>query len=166
MVDLQAITYRFGCIVLTDHNGFTAVIADAFSFGRIDCNVIGSAALSADAAAGHAAFDHSIINLNGNYMVDTNASCIQSLCLGQGAGHPVQDKAILAIRLCGPLGHQVHHQIIGDQLAFFHALFHLLAQITAIRHGLSEHVARGNGRDIQVLHQQFSLSTLAGAGRA
>ena len=31
---------------------------------------------------------------------------------------------------------------------------------------VAERVARGNGRNAQVLHQQISLCTLAGAGRA
>ena len=99
VVDLQTLTNRFRCIVLTDHNRFTAVITDAFLLRRIDCYVIGGAALGADSPTGHTTFDHSIINLNGNHMVDLHALCIQSLRLGQGAGHPVQDKAIFLYRL-------------------------------------------------------------------
>ena len=41
-----------------------------------------------------------------------------------------------------------------------------MPQSRAICHGLSEHIARRNRRNIQVLHQQLSLGTLTGAGRA
>ena len=90
--------HRFHCIIFPDDQRCAAGIANALGFGWIGDHVIAGAAFAADPPAGHSALDHAVINLDRNHMVDPYPSCFQGFCLGQCAGHTVQNETVFAIR--------------------------------------------------------------------
>ena len=99
-------------------------------------------------------------------MVDFHALVLQSLSLGQRAGHAVQDEAVLAVGLGHPVRDDAEDQLVGDQIARIHVFLCFSAQLSAIRNGLAEHVPGRNGGDRELADKQLSLSPLSGAGRA
>ena len=128
--------------------------------------MVGGAAAGADPAAAHALHDLLIGDLDGDHGVEGDARLLQSLGLGDRAGHAVQDEAGLAVVLGQALGDDADDHLVGDQLAGVHVLLGLQAHRRAVLHGGPEDVASGDGGDVQLLVQDLSLGALAGARRA
>ena len=126
----------------------------------------GGAAAGADPAAAEAAHDDLVGSLDGDHMIEADARLLQSFGLGDGAGHPVQNIALGAVGFCHPLHHDADDDLVGDQLARVHIGLSLLAHLSALLDGGTEHISRGDGRDIKLLTDDGRLGAFAGPRRA
>ena len=102
--------------------------------------MVACTALGADPTTGHTAFDHSVINLNGNNVVNSDTLCFQGLSLGQRAGHAVQDETVRTVGLGHPVSDDAENQLVGNQGAFVHILFCLFTKLRTIGDCLTEHI--------------------------
>ena len=105
-------------------------------------------------------------NLNVQHAVELNTGLLQGLGLGDGAGHPVQDVALLAVRLGQALGDDADDHLVRDQLARVHVASGLESHGRAVFHGSPQDVACGNGGHVQPLAKDGGLGPLTGAGGA
>ena len=128
--------------------------------------MVGGAAGGADPAACHALHDLLVGDFDGDHSVEGDARLLQGLCLGNGAGHPVEDEAVLAVCLGQTLGDHPDDHLIGDQLAGIHIRLGLQANGSPVFHRSSENVAGGDGGNAQFLIQDLSLGAFPGARRA
>ena len=99
-------------------------------------------------------------------MVDLHAPVFQSFRLGQGAGHPVQDKAPGAVGAGHPFRDDPKNEIVGNQVALVHVFLCFFAQGSTIGNGLPEHIPGRNGGDGELFNKQLRLCPLSSAGRA
>ena len=166
MIDLKAVLDRLRFIIVTLNQLAAAAVAHAGHLGRHSHQMVAGSAVLADAAAAHALHDRLIGDLNGDYVVKPDPGLLQRLSLSDGAGHAVQDIAVLAVILVQPVMDDADDDLIGDQLAGLHVGFRLLAGGGAVFHGGPEDVASGDCGDIQHFAQALSLCALAGAGGA
>ena len=126
----------------------------------------GRAAGGADPTAAHALHNLLIGNFQGDHGVKGDARLFQGLGLGNGAGHPVQDKAVLAVRFRQAFGDHPDDNFIGHQLAGIHICLGLQANGSPVFHRSPENVAGGDGGNVELLIQNLSLGAFAGARRA
>jgi len=166
MVGSQTILHGLRLVILADGQLFAADIADAFLLGGVGNDVVGSAAGQAGAPAGHALFYFLIADFQGNHMVKVDACCFQGFRLSDGAGHAVQDVAVLAVRLLKPFGDDADDDFVRNQLAGIHILLGLQTYGGAVLDGGPQDVAGGDGRNVQLFADDLSLRALAGAGSA
>ena len=124
--------------------------------------MIAGAAALADAPAAHTGDDLLIGNLDGDHGVEADTGLLEGLGLGDRAGHAVQNVAVRAVRLLQALVDDADDDLIGHQLTGVHILLGLEARRSPILHGSTQNVASGDGRNIQLLLQNFGLSAFAG----
>ena len=99
-------------------------------------------------------------------MVKVDACCFQGFRLSDGAGHAVQDVAVLAVRLLKPFGDDADDDFVRNQLAGIHILLGLQTYGGAVLDGGPQDVAGGDGRNVQLFADDLSLCAFAGAGSA
>ena len=122
--------------------------------------------MAANAPSAHALLDLLVGNLDGQHPVKGDAGLVQGFRLTQGPGHAVQDIAPGAVRLGHPLGHDADDHLVGDQLTRVHIGLGLQAHGGAVLDGGPEHIAGGDGGDVQLFAQNFSLGAFPGSGGA
>ena len=128
--------------------------------------MVRGAALAAHPAAAHAVLDLLIADLNGDHPVEGNPRLGEGLGLADGAGHPVQNEAALAVRLPDALFHHADDHIIGDQLARVHIALGLQTHRSSLLNGGTEHVAGGDSGDSQLCAEDLRLGAFSRAGGA
>ena len=127
--------------------------------------VAGAAAL-ADTAAAHPLDDLLIRDLDGHHGVESDTCLLQRLGLGDGAGHPVQNVAIGAVRLLQTLADDADDDLIGHQLACVHVLLGLQAGGSSVLHSCTQDITGRDGGNTQRLLDNVRLCALAGTRSA
>ena len=120
----------------------------------------------ADTASAHTIYDLIVGDLQGDDGVKGDPCLFQSLGLRNGAGHAVQDKALLAVCLGQTLGDHADDHFIGDQLAGVHILLGLQTHGGAVLHGGPQDVAGGNGGNVELFTKDLCLGAFASTRRA
>ena len=166
MIDLEALTDRLRRIILALDQLAAAAVADALHPGGDEVHVVAGAAGAAHAPPAHAAEDLLLADLDGDDGVKDDARLLQGLGLGDGAGHPVQDIAVLAVVLGQALVHDADDDLIGHQSAGVDIRLGLQAGGRAVLDGGAENIAGGDGGDAQLPAEDLRLGTLPGAGSA
>ena len=85
---------------------------------------------------------------------------VQRLGLRYGARKPVQDEAVLGVRLTEPLRDHGNDQLVRDELALIHVFLGLLAELGAVLDVGSQHVSGGDERKPEVDTQPVGLRSL------
>ena len=152
-----------GLVVLALLERLAALVAHALLLRGGRHHMVGGPAVDAGPAAGHSPLNLLVGDLNGDHRIELDTGLLQGLSLGDGAGHPVQDIALLAVGLGQPLGDDADDDVVRDQLAGVHILLGLQAHGGAVGHGGAEDVAGGNGGDVQLLADDLRLSAFTGA---
>ena len=147
MIDRQTVADRCGVIILTLLQRAAAHVAHAFLFGRDVDDVVACAAALAHTPAAHTSHDLLVGDLDGDDGVEPDTCFLQSLSLGDGAGHAVQDVAIRAVGLLQTLVDDADDDLIGDELAGVHVRLGLKAGGRTVLDGGAQDIAGGNGGD-------------------
>ena len=103
MINLQPVTDRLGVIILALHELAAAHIAHALRFRGNVHDVVAGAAVLAHTPAAHPSNDLLVRDLDGHHCIEADTGLLHGLRLGDGAGHPVQDIAVLAVSLMDPV---------------------------------------------------------------
>ena len=126
----------------------------------------GLTAFLAGPAAGHS-LDYDLVgDLKGDRAVDVDARGLQSLGLGDGAGHTVEDIPVDAVGLSKALVYDADDNIVGNEPAAVHICLSLKPDGSAVFHGRPKDVSGGNGGDREHFAQDLCLSTFTCAGGA
>ena len=166
MIDRQTILDRLRVIILALLQRAAAHIADALFFrGDID-DVIAGAAAFADTPSAHAGDDLLIGDLDGDHGVESDTCLLQSLGLGDGAGHAVQNVAVGTVRLLQTLVDDADDDLIGHQLTGIHILLGLQPGGRTVLHSRPQDIAGGDGGDVQLLLDDVCLRALTGTRSA
>ena len=91
---------------------------------------------------------------------------IQRFRLSDGAREAIQNIAMLAIRLGQTFLDHGNDHLIGNQLALVNIALGVQTRGGLLADCTAEHIAGGNLRDAQLLHQSLRVRALAGAGGA
>ncbi|BBG29918.1 acyl desaturase [Zymobacter palmae] len=166
VVDLQTITYGIWQVIFALDQQLARCVILAFFFRRIVDDVIGTAGAFMNATARQTLDDLVIFNSDFDNVVDLDTSILQRISLRNVARETVEQEAVDAVRMRNAFLNQCDDQIIGDQLPFGHDLFYLTAQLGTRLDRSTQHVARGNLRNVIVLADELSLSAFACARSA
>lgn len=128
VIDLQSVTDHLRLIVRPGFQLAAARVAHTLHLGGQVLHMEGRAAGGADPTAAHTLHNLLIGNFQGDHGVKGDAHLFQGLGLGNGAGHPVQDKAVLAVRFRQAFGDHPDDNFIGHQLAGIHIRLGLQAK--------------------------------------
>ena len=127
--------------------------------------MVGAAALGAHTAAGQAVDDDIVGRINIERHIDMG-NLIQRFRLSDGAREAIQNIAMLAIRLGQTFLDHGNDHLIGNQLALVNIALGVQTRGGLLADCTAEHIAGGNLRDAQLLHQSLRMRALAGAGGA
>ena len=166
MIDLEPRLDGLGGIIFPLDQLTAALVAHALLLGGHSYHVVAGPAGFADTAAAHPLHDGLVRDLNRDHVVKCDPGLFQGRGLGDGAGHPVQDIAVLAVILCQPLRDDADDDVVRHQLAGVHIGLGLQAGGRAVLDSRPEDVACGNGGNAQFSAQDFCLCSLTGAGGA
>ena len=120
--------------------------------------------LAADAAAGHARFDHLVGDLNGHDCVKMDAGRFERLGLRDRAGDSIEDEAVRTIRAGDPFADDADDDIVRNELASVHEALGLQASLGSVFDRFAKNVAGGNGGDVQLLADDLRLCAFSGTG--
>jgi hypothetical protein len=90
---------------------------------------------------------------------------VQRFGLTFGAGKPVEDEAVLGVRLGHPLPEHLDGDLVGDVLPGLHYRVDPPAELGPARHVITEHVAGGDVGDAETLGDTGGLGPFACPGR-
>ena len=85
---------------------------------------------------------------------------VERLRLIDRARKPVQDEAVLGVRLTEPLRDHGNDQLVRDELALIHVFLGLLAELGAVLDVGSQHVSGGDERKPKVDSEPIGLRSL------
>ena len=86
----------------------------------------------------------------------------QGICLLDRAREAIEDESLLAIVFRETLAHDADRDGIRYKLACVHARFRLLAELRSLFDRCTEHIARGDVRDIEGFDELSRLRALTG----
>ena len=133
-------------------------------------DMVGCTARRTRAPASHSADDILIRHLHVyrviNFISQLIKRLLQHLCLWNRPGESVQHIAVLTVILCYPVKENTHRQFIRHQKPLIHVLLRFHAKLCPVLDVQTEHVARGNMRNLIVLGNHLRLCSFSGAGCA
>ena len=166
MVHLETRLDGLGGIVFPLDQFAAAVVAHAGRLGGHSYQMVAGPAGLTDTASAHALHNGLVRDFDGNHVIKGDSRLLHGFCLGDGAGHPVQNIAVPAILLRQTLGDDTDDHFIRHQLAGIHIGLGLEPGGRAILDGSPKDVSGGDGRNVQLFAQALGLSAFAGARSA
>src|SRR5690606_27583377 len=123
---------RFGVVLPLYHVRSPTRRALAVGGGRTIAHVIGLSTVETDPAPRHPLEDGVEGDLDGDDLIDATAQAgegrVERLCLGDGPGEAVEDRASLRVRLLQPLLDEGEDELVRHELALAHELVELLPE--------------------------------------
>src|ERR1022692_2079528 len=170
VVSLQARQDDFLGVVLAANQWRLIGIADFANLGRLREHVVDASALAALAARGDARDQHlrGHVQMNGDGFgqVQFPHQAVEEGGLFQRARVAIQQEAGGAVRLPDSGGHDLVHDIVADQASGLQDGTGQAAQICAGLAFGAEHLAGGNGWDMEALGNRRCLCAFTAAGRS
>ena len=139
-----------------------ALVALAFHSRRFVVDVIGGAAVLADAPARKSFLDRLVRDLNVDDFVDDNAHRIKCLGLRNCPREAVQHIAVFAVVLCNSLFEKPNDHFIRHEISALHILFGFEPELGAVFDSLAQDVAGRDGGNFQGIANDFSLGAFSG----
>ena len=115
---------------------------------------VGHYVLESDATANNN-LTFTVSNLKANNTVDFNTHIVKRLSLWNSSWEAIKNETVLAVGLGHPVRDDTENQFVGHQAALIHVLFRFFAKLRTVGHSLTEHVAGGDGGNVQSLDQQL-----------
>jgi len=151
-------------IVAALDEGAAATIADAGDTRRLGDEVVAGLAALAGAAVGDAGDELFVGGVQDEDVVQLLAllgeHLAQRLSLGDGARKAVEEETAHGLGLREPLGDEVQHQGVGDQLPLVDELLGAGAEGCVVLDGRAQHVAGGDVRNLEDRRQPLGLGPL------
>ena len=170
MVGLQAGQNHFLGIVFTPDQGRAIGVADLADFGRLREHVVDPPALAALTARRNARDQHlgGHVQMNGDGLGQAQLAdqIVQEGSLFQRARIAIQQETGGAIGLLDSSGNDAIHDIVADQASGFQGGAGQAAEVGIGLAFGAEHLASGNGRDMEALGDRGSLCAFAAAWRS
>src|SRR5580698_4269647 len=126
-------------------------------------------AVRAGAASGNAARQLAVVHVHLHHEIQWLSQLfeqgIQRLSLCDVAREAIEDESGLCIGLAQALPDHVQHNLVVDESAGIHSLFHFVTQLGVLLARDTQQISSGDLGDAETLDETLRLGALAGAGR-